>query len=263
MPDVQLQLHPDGVAAPAQRAAEISKEVVDLYFAALAKEDLSKKPQSADDKFFKFEFAGSKLTAEQRRSIHENWILSRAFQDLIRGIRASLEEAYFFCELLAAGKITAKASSTLESVLQPFRKRANDLNFPDLLKAVNARLETPLEFSDSYQSLQNARNCLEHRNGIVGTVDINADGKMVLQFPRMMMFVEREGKDVELHQGMEVKKGEVVAMKFAIRQREFSLGSPLSLTAADFDEISFGCAHFAVQLASRLPKPEQQGSATA
>lgn len=249
-----LHLHPDGVAFPARHAAEICKEVVDLYFNALAQQDLSKKPESAAEKFFNFSFSGNSLTAEQRRSLHETWILAKAFQDLTRGVRMSLERAYFFCELLAAGKITAKSTSTIDELVQPFRKKANDLNFPDLLKAVNARLEKPLEFSEAYQSMQAARNCMEHRNGTVSQPDINADGKLVLQFPRIIMFVERAGEIVEFVGPMAVEAGEQISMKIGLRTREFALGSALSLTAADFDEIAFACHRFAGQLATTLPK---------
>src|SRR5690349_11613404 len=77
-PQWVVQLNPNGVAYPAQRAAEVCKEVVDLYFAALANQDLSKKPESAVAKFTNFGFVGNNLTAEQRRSLHENWILSKA-----------------------------------------------------------------------------------------------------------------------------------------------------------------------------------------
>lgn len=261
-PQWVVQLNPNGVAYPAQRAAEVCKEVVDLYFAALAKQDLSKKPDSAVAKFTNFGFVGNNLTAEQRRSLHENWILSKAFQDLMRGVRLSLEEAYFSCELLSAGTIAARSNSTLEEVLQPFRKRANDLNFPELLKAVNLRLEKPLEFSEAYQSMQAARNCLEHRNGRVGTSDLNADGRMVLQFPRFMMFVERDGRTFEIDGPFHVEAGEAISVKIELRRREFRLGSALVLTAQDFDEISFACHQFGALLAGRLPKPSNDASQT-
>src|SRR5258706_2994483 len=170
-PRIELQLHPDGVAAPAHIAAQTCREIVDFYFAALATADLSKNPPAPEGTFFRFGFSGPELSTTDRRSLHENWLLAKVFQDLMRGVRASLEEAFFFTELIAAGTITAQSSSTLDEILAPFRKKAADLRFPPLLAEVNKRLERPLEFTDAYQSMQAARNCLEHRAGIVAKSD--------------------------------------------------------------------------------------------
>lgn len=252
---IELQVDIGAVAAPAQQAAMICKEVVDFYFGSLEKADLSKKPEGIEEETFpRISFTGPELTAEQRRVMHEVWVLSKAFQDLMRGLRASLEEAYFVSELLAAGKLSAKSNTTIDDVLAPFRKKATDLNFPDLLSAVNVRLEKPLEFSDAYRSMQNARNCLEHRNGVVGQVDAKANGKMILWFPRLMAFLDRNGQQIEIYAGMEVQAGESIMIKTDVQRREFSLGQRLSISVADFDQICFACSQFASELAANLSK---------
>jgi hypothetical protein len=187
---IEVQLHPDGVAAPAQIAAQTCREIVDFYFAALATADLSKKPPAPEGTFFRFDFSGPELSATDRRSLHENWILAKVFQELMRGVRASLEEAFFFTELISAGTLTAQSSSTLDEILAPFRKKAADLKFPPLLAEVNTRLERPLEFTDAYQSMQAARNCLEHRAGIVSKSDAGPGGSWSCVF-RASNFLSR------------------------------------------------------------------------
>lgn len=253
-PKIELQLHPDGVAAPAQTAALTCREIVDFYFAALATADLSKKPPAPANTFFRFDFSGPELSATDRRSLHENWILVKVFQDLMRGVRASLEEAYFFTELISAGTITTRSSSTLDEILAPFRKKAADLKFPPLLAELNKRLERPLEFTDSYQSMQAARNCLEHRGGIVGKSDAGPAGIMELRFPRLKFFIVHEGNEVNVHEGMAVEAGTEIFTRLEVRIRKFNVGERLTITAADFDEIAFACFHFASQLAQLLPK---------
>jgi hypothetical protein len=247
-------LHPDGVAAPAQIAALTCREIVDFYFAALATADLSKKPPAPEGTFFRFAFSGPELSTTDRRSLHENWILAKVFQELMRGVRASLEEAFFFTELIAAGTITARSSSTLDEILAPFRKKAADLKFPPLLAEVNKRLERPLEFTDAYQSMQAARNCLEHRAGIVSKSDADPGGIMELRFPRLKFFVVREGNEIDVHEGMAVEAGTEILTRLEVRIRKFNVGERLTITAADFDEIAFACFHFASQLAQLLPK---------
>jgi hypothetical protein len=90
---IDIQLNPDGVAAPTHVAAITCREIIDFYFDALARADLSKKPSAPEGHFFRFDLKGPDLSAAERRAIHENWILAKAFQELMRGVRASLEEA--------------------------------------------------------------------------------------------------------------------------------------------------------------------------
>jgi hypothetical protein len=192
------------------------------------------------------------MSAEERRALHETWVLLKAFQDLTRGVRASLEGAYFVSEMVAAGHIRVKTETTLEDLLRPFQKKANEMNFPDLLAAVNERLEKPLAFSEAYLSMQAARNCLEHRQGVVGNADAKTDGKMVLQFPRLKWFILRNGEEVELEPNMAVEEDGRIFMKIDLRHREYIVGQRFSLTAADFDEICFACSQFATDLGAGL-----------
>jgi hypothetical protein len=251
---LQITLHAEGVAAPSHAAAVTCREVVDFYLDAIGKADLTIPPPEQPGLFFNFRITGPELSADERRALHETWILSKAFQDLMRGVRASLEEAFFFIELLAIGRMTAASASTIEDILAPFRADAAKRSFPSLLAHVNAGLERPLDFIDAYQSMQDARNCLEHRGGIVGNRDIGEHGSMLLRFPRVKMFLLRGDLEVDLTPGLEVIGGEEILMRLDERNREFKLGERIILGAADFDEIAFACYFFGDQLARRLPK---------
>jgi hypothetical protein len=253
-PPLQLTLNPDGVAAPAHRAAVICREIIDLYFDALSRTDLSQKPPASKTTFFRADFRGPDLSAEERRNLHEAWLLAKVFQDLVRGVRGSLEEAYLFIELLSAGPLRVSADSTIENIAAPFKAKANGMNFPDLLRYVNARLENPLQFADAYQSLQNARNCLEHRDGIVRPIDARDNGAMELRFPRVKFFVQQDGQEVELYPNFYAETDTTIMMRLDIRKRSFSLGERLTITADDFNEIAFACAKFGTDLATQLPK---------
>jgi hypothetical protein len=251
---IDLTLHPDGVAAPAHRAAIICREVIDLYFDALSKADLSQPPPAPGDAFFRFDIKGPELSPEQRRGAHERWVLAKAFQDLMRGVRGSLEEAFFFIELLNVGKIRAKTDSTLDDVLAPFRAKAQQMYFPDLMAHVNRGLEKPVVFAEAYGSMQSARNCLEHRDGIVGRRDIDASGVLKISVPRMKVFVEQNQAEVEVYKNFYTEKDTLIQMRMETRDLAFRLGEPLKISAADFDDIAFACANFGTMLAQQLPK---------
>jgi hypothetical protein len=251
---INLTLNPDGVAARAHSAALICREVIDLYFEALSKADLSQPPPAPQDAFFRFDIKGPNLSPEDRRNVHERWVLAKAFQDLMRGVRGSLEEAYFFVELVSMGKLKVRSNSTLDEVLSPFRTKAQKMNFPDLMAAVNRRLERPIAFAEAYGSMQSARNCLEHRDGIVGERDIDANGVLKIRVPRTKVFVDQDGAEIEVYKNFFVEKDTLIQMRMETRDLVFHLGEPLKLSAADFDDIAFACANFGTMLAQQLPK---------
>lgn len=231
VPAIALTLHPDGVAAPAHRAAVICKEIVDLHFDALSKVDLSAPPPETRNDFFRFSIRGTELTAGERRTAHESWVLARAFQDLMRGVLGSLREAHFFIELLSAGRFQAKAGMTLVEVFEPFRERARRMKFPELLAYVNKRLDEPLMFAEAYQSMQDARNCLEHADGIVEGRDVDDDGVLKLRFPRMKAFVMKDGREVELYKDFHVEADTEIMFRLDVRERIFGLGERLSISS--------------------------------
>lgn len=256
-PPLHFSLNGDAVAAPVHAAAVVCREIVDFNFDAMARADLSKKPPGIEGAGFQFNVRGPELTADRRRALYENWILAKAFQDLMRGARASLETAYVFIQVVGGPHKVASAT-TLADFIGGFSEKAAKRQFPVLLRYVNSRLSTPLEFAEAYQSMQNARNCLEHRGGIVGKADVDQDGEMQLRFPRIRVFYSRGGEEVEVVPGSVIEPGSgeshaTLMMRLDLRERRYKLGERLTLTAADFNEIAFACFQFGSLLASRLP----------
>jgi hypothetical protein len=265
-PRVALELRRESVAVPAHAAAIQCQEVVDLYFGALASADLSKPPSPiTTSTSIRHNIAGISIDATERRLRHESWILARAFQDLLRGVRESLERAYLLLEI-AWKPHRVKSGSTLAEFIAPFKRRASDLNFPDLLKHVNESLTEPLNFSDAYRSLQNARNCLEHRGGIVGARDVDESGTMRLMFPYVRIFYERRGEEVEVETGIPVNAEDgsdevMLLMRISLRERSFKLNERLKITATDFNEIAFSAFLFGSELMGKLPSGPREEKA--
>jgi hypothetical protein len=252
-PSVNLELNLNAVIAPAQNAVVLSSEIVDFFSDAIAKADLSKKPVNTATQY---KFKTPDVSAADRQAMFENWIFSKAFQDLMRGLKASLEQAYFLLELLAKPQ-KIKSDATLEEFLAPFRRKAALLHFGPLLDLVNSRLDPPLNFVDAYHSLQRARNCMEHRDGIVGDVDAPSGGVMILSFPRVKNFYMRKGEEIELEAGHAINAEDgnetvQILTKLELRERRFSRCHRLSISINDFNEIAFACNYFAGQLAEKI-----------
>lgn len=257
-----IELNPNGVAAPAQRAVIIASQVVGICLRGLANDDLS--PPEMRGGFIGYKFDGLEMSNEERRETYRNWLLSKGFQDLARGVRETLEEAVLYLAMIKRepGMTTL---AEVEADMAAIRADAGKPPFPKLLKEVNAGLTEPMAFDAEFLSLQKARNCLEHRGGLVGPRDIDvATGTMTLSFPRLRTFYRRGDEEIEVAPGEVIDthepdnpfgKGEGVQiyMNRVTRSREYALGEPVVITASDFYEIAMACQLFASDVAAKLP----------
>src|SRR5581483_6065941 len=260
---VTITLHADAVVAPALMAVEQSVEMVSFCMQSLEKSDLSKPPEFEASRF-QMKFTGKNLSIEERRTHYSNWVLSKGFQDLARGIRGMLEEAYFYVftlDFLVKSGSTKTTWGALQQKIQEYRKQAEEANFPDLMKAVNGGLSSPLHFEKEFLSLQKVRNCLEHRDGVVGEKDADKDTKSLkLYLPQLKIYGEKDGTRTEIGKGSFVEKDTLIIIKNEIQEREFKLGERIAFKPEEFHDIGFGCWAFVQDLGSKLPEVKASDS---
>jgi hypothetical protein len=254
---IQLTLHGNAVVAPALRAIEQSIEIVSFCLVALEQADLSK-PIEFEASRFQMKFANSDASTESRKAEYVNWILSRGFQELARGIRQMLEEAFFYNSMIEFSESKLPQTRTwgeLQERMSEFREAATRASFPELMKLVNIGLTSPLHFESEFLSLQKVRNCLEHRGGTVAEKDTDPTTKLLrLALPRVKIFREEQGKEIELGKGSHVEKDTLVGFKNVVEEREFKLGERIVFNPSEFHDIGYGCWLFASDLGSKLPQ---------
>lgn len=251
--EVTVTLNPDGVSAPALRAARKASEIVSIALPAIQTADLSEPKKLG---FFSLHL-GTSQSDESRRAEYVAWILARGFQELAVGVRASLEEAYHYVKGFRLAS-TSTSRTEIEQGLQHIRRRAGKLNFPDLLTGVEEELQATLQFRDEMRSMQKARNCLEHRAGMVAPEDRDGE-KLVLRLPRLKVFHSDEtGSEIEIRGGEYFEKETRLSIKLDIKAREYAIGSRISFDANEFHEIAMACVFFANDVKSKLPMPAGQ-----
>lgn len=259
---LHITLNPGGVADPAKRAVLIATQTVGTCMRALEADDLSP-PSLGGPLGYRFDGLPD-MTVDEKRAMFGNWLLSKAFQDLARGVRETLEEAIFYLEMIQM-KSGMTTLEKIEADMAVIRAGAQKPSFPALLDRVNAQLREPMAFDAEFLSLQRVRNCLEHRGGIVGPKDVDpVTGTMALNFPRLKIFYMRGEEEIELVVGeaidtwepgnpIEGAKDVPVMLKRVTRTREYALGEPVAITMNDFAEIALACQMFADDLATKLP----------
>lgn len=262
-PTFHITLQPDSVAAPAHRVVAIVSEAVGTSLRALDHDDCTEQEAWGESRGYRFK--GLDLPPDERREAFRNWVLAKGFQDLARGIRETLEEALFFIKMLDRESGVLTNIAQIEEDMAKIRADASKLTFPPLMEQVNAGLREPMAFDAEFRTLQNVRNCLEHRGGRVGAKDVDpASGTLTLVFPRLKTFYMRGEEEVEVLAGEVIDthapdnpfgKGEEVPiyMKRVTRSREYALDEPVVITSRDFFEVAMACNIFASDVASKLP----------
>ncbi len=250
--NVQLTLNPNGVAAPALSSLRDTLEVISICFPAIDNTN-AVPPLSGNGMNFRIE-AKEPSKVEERRPIYKQWMLSKGFHELAKGLRRSLEEAYLYLEVPKVGNGLVKWGD-LQKSIKDIRKKANDADFPSLWAWVNSALTEKLHFEREFHSLNKTRNCLEHRHGVVGERDIDRDtGILTLSLPRMKVFFMCDGVETELAIGQSFEKDTEILMKRVTTETHYKLGDKIAFSVDEFKTIGFGCWCFAQDLVSKLPQ---------
>lgn len=194
--------------------------------------------------FFHFYPAGSKrLELEEARNKAKQWLLGCFLTDAISATGAFLDECWKRCgaiRLGAKGVITGQELMDFQG--REFRKfHAN--SFPDKLDHLEAEFDVGTELRRHFMSLNRTRNCLVHRQGVVGERDTNDEGELIVQWRTWQILIKCPDGTQEtiIDEPGRVEAGSRVTLEEADRERVFRLGETVEFEAEEL-------AHTAVTL---------------
>lgn len=250
----EIKIDLDAVVRPARWGATLSAEVMGWALNHVSEGDW-RAPSPIKGHTMQFALSMPAIPPEQRAELYRTWLLDRAFQELQRGLRATLELAYLAASVIRLRKTTYGEFQAFEIVKRKWAQRAK---FAELLAAVNALLVEPMPHSSEMLTWQKVRNCLEHRGGVVTAHDVDADtGFLNLRYNRPGLGYHRDGEEIEIAPDHVVDDGtgqpEVqIWMKLFPQSRSFTIGEQVSISAAEFIELAMACCWVADDLRKRL-----------
>ena len=106
--------------------------------------------------------------------------------------------------------------------------------------------------ADDLFTINQARNCLVHRNGVVSDQDCNAVDGLEVKWIKLEIFVARGDENRTLTIGSDVHSGEKIGVRFAKTTRLFHRGDRVTFTAQEFVEICLAILLFGKDLTQRL-----------
>jgi len=172
------------------------------------------------------------------REEFERWCLVNALRDPIEAINWFLEEVRRVCAIYELGK---RESFTAEEyfAFEDFAKKFHGYGLPPKLEYVlkNFSVTAGTELTEHLKSVNDARNCLVHRRGIVEPHDANADAGLRVTWRTLIVRAGNEDESRAIEPGSLVKQGEIVRLVAEDRVRTFALGERITFTAQEFIEI--------------------------
>jgi len=121
------------------------------------------------------------------------------------------------------------------------------LGLPDKLNHLNEEhgIELDNALSRHMLSINAARNCLVHRDGVVGERD-SVDGRLVVSWRRVKWVITDEDGERDLVSGVVYEKESSLGMKFLDEKRSFKLGDRITFSAPEFQHIAWSMYLFGV-----------------
>jgi hypothetical protein len=154
-----------------------------------------------------------------------NFFIDRSlFQDLFKILVLTLEKANELLEIATAKKLGLNVFD-LRDEIENKKRRFHSAPFPVKIQkfAVEAKFQKYLE---ALIAVNKARNCYEHRNGILGAEDCNESNKLVINF-RFPAPVSEDGETVGIFDSMPI--GENFITKFVETRKIFRVNQKLDL----------------------------------
>ena len=177
---------------------------------------------------------------------HQTWAVSNGLRDAVEGVSSFLESAHRVLSVhdLAKGNGGQILYDDYQKAMEggSFHR----LGLPDKLDHLRFEHGLLLEATLERQvlSVNNARNCLVHRRGIVSQRDLNANKKMLVEWRKLHIFLQNEDGEQEFCIGKLVEKESTVCLRVQDEQKSFALGDRISFTIQEFADVTWGLYAF-------------------
>jgi hypothetical protein len=150
------------------------------------------------------------------------------FQELFRIMVITLEKANELYEVSKVRK-TGRTIFDLRKDIETKNREFHRAKFPDKIKKFKVK-ENFHTFIEALIAVNKARNCYEHRNGLLGAEDCNSGRRLLLSF-RFPAPVSQSGKTVGVFGHMPI--GSKFVNQFVDEKKTFRVGQNIDLSFDD------------------------------
>jgi hypothetical protein len=234
---MEININPELIKGPFHQIIKECSNTVNICIASI--ELLNKTPEYivGENQFQLYPPFFGQMNLESSKPFFKNWVVKKGLEDLIKGVSIMMLGLCDICDKYEQiTKMTTLDENTVKEVFNaPIRRKIVKLGLPDLIKKVSNYLDGEEKYKDQILSINNARNCLIHRNGFVTKFDDEAELEV--------RWVKREishnnGKGIlTLDKPTIINLNGSINMKEILQTKTFELGSKVEFTFEELQEI--------------------------
>lgn len=200
---------------------------------------------------------GLRWSDEVAQETYSELVLCNGFRDAIEAVGAALEEAHrvlTLWDLLDDNSQCKLSGAEWNAIFIDGDKHFHRLGLPHKLSHLRLNHELFLDerLSSHLTSINKARNCLVHRNGIVSSRDLTTNTDLEVTWRRIYFFLQDADGEYALEIGRRVEKESIVGMRFEDTSKSFPLGHQISFSAQEFSDLCWSLFLFGNDLVQKI-----------
>lgn len=165
------------------------------------------------------------------------WIIACGLRELMETFATFLDEVHSASLLIAE---SVGRTSTTDRVARDKKYRQKGIK--EKLDLLKQGFDMESNYTEALKTIHQARNCLTHRQGIVGPEDCFGGQNLIVKWFGLDIYTETPSGDIIPLQplppgGIMLPEGGQVKMRFTERLRTFPLKSPVTFSPRDLAEI--------------------------
>lgn len=262
--EFQINIDLAGIAGRVGRIAKAAGYMVAIGHSAaeqLNTESLNSK--SKGGMVFDFGHHDAPWTVEHAREQWLHWLLLNAFRDVAEVLAGTLEEIH---GVLSVWRFRQSQDLTRPFTLRQWKEEVEGRNerfhvagLPEKLDILAATYDFHLDNAlvEVARSINAVRNCLVHRNGVVGPKDVRDQQALVLRWRAFdLVLTTADGSEKVVELGVPTQEDAMLAVRFVERTKQWATGESIALTAEELSTLCWTQWLFAQDAANKL---EQYG----
>lgn len=199
----------------------------------------------------KLSYSRSVPNLEEVKMEFERWILANAFREAVESFALALDRSY---EALLLGEWVKTGKRPALSRFRTFIHAGVERK----LEVICAEFGVTTAVAPYFVSLNKARNCLAHRMGVVGPMDLTEGNALAVRYRRIeFVIIEDNGREqiipVDTGGTFQIESPcHRAEIRFEEEQRQFPLGARLLLEPSELKHIFWTLNRCGVELKSSM-----------
>jgi hypothetical protein len=196
------------------------------------------------------------LLYEKAKEFFHEWCLKNSFRDAVEHLSSFLEECYIVCAFFAARENGIIKGEAYNEIVLKNSSDFHRMNFPVKIEFLKSEFSVSSSLEEHVLSLNKVRNCLVHREGIVGKQDLNAPDALIAKFRELQILALSPDKKIEkvLKGPTVIDEGGHVAIRTQNTEKEFKLNEKIDLQPQEFANTVFTLFSFGVEIQKSISK---------